>query len=316
MRATARPDPIFRDFGVPAMIVSASHRTDIPAFYGAWFHERLEAGFARAANPFGGKPYTVALGPAAVDGFVFWTRNARPFLSVLAEVRRRGFPFVIQHTLTAYPRGLDRFVPEAGRILPVLERIAGEYGPDALVWRYDPVVLSGATPAGFHRENFARLARALEGRVDEVVFSFVHPYAKTRRNLAAAGRRSGFTWRDPPDDEKRSLLGELAAAAAAFGMRPTLCAQPHLAAASLSPARCVDAGRLSRVAAEMGHAAVEAPEHGNREGCACHRSRDIGAYETCPHGCAYCYAVASTARAARNYRAHRAVAPSLAPTQA
>lgn len=298
------------------MIVSASHRTDIPAFYGAWFRRRLDAGFAQAANPFGGKPSTVPLGPADVDGFVFWTRNAGPFLPILAEVHRRGFPFVVQHTLTGYPRGLDRFVPAAARILPVLERIAGEYGADALVWRYDPVVLSDATPAAFHRENFARLAGALAGTVNEVVFSFVHPYAKTRRNLAEAGKRAGFAWRDPPDGEKRDLLAELGRTAESFGMRPMVCAQPGLLGASLSPARCVDAGRLSRVAAGLGQAAVRAPEQGNREGCACHRSRDIGAYETCPHGCAYCYAVASTARAARNYRAHRVGAVSLTRTQA
>ena len=33
------------------MILSASRRTDIPAFYGEWFVNRLEEGFALVRNP-------------------------------------------------------------------------------------------------------------------------------------------------------------------------------------------------------------------------------------------------------------------------
>ena len=34
------------------MIVSASRRTDIPAFHAEWFMERVRAGFADVPNPF------------------------------------------------------------------------------------------------------------------------------------------------------------------------------------------------------------------------------------------------------------------------
>ncbi|MCY4500388.1 MAG: DUF1848 family protein, partial [Alphaproteobacteria bacterium] len=42
----------------------------------------------------------------------------------------------------------------------------------------------------------------------------------------------------------------------------------------------------------------------NRPGCACAASRDIGAYDTCPHGCLYCYANASPKAARRRFKAH------------
>src|SRR5438874_1658978 len=113
------------------MIVSASHRTDIPAFYGDWFRSRLAAGFCEVASPFGGQTYRVALEPAAVDGFVFWTRNVAPFLPILAEIRPR-YPFVVQHTLTGYSRELDQFVPAPERTLPALRAVAAAHGPDAL----------------------------------------------------------------------------------------------------------------------------------------------------------------------------------------
>ena len=290
-------------------IVSASHRTDIPAFYGEWFRARLRAGFARVANPFGGAEYSVALAPEAVAGFVFWTRNVAPFLDVLDEVRSHGTPFVVQHTVTGYPRILDRFVPAASRTIPVLVRLAERFGPEVVVWRYDPVVLTEATPMEFHLANLARIGRQLAGVTNEVVLSFVHPYAKTRAHMA----RLDCNWSDPDDDEKRGFIRELARCAAELGFRPTVCAQPALLDGAATAARCVDARRLERVAAGWGSPrAIAVPVAGNRPGCECHQSRDIGAYETCPHGCVYCYAVGSHERATAYYRAHDATADRLA----
>ena len=110
------------------MIVSASYRTDIPAFYGAWFRHRLEAGHAMVANPYGGRPYRVELSPEAVDGFVFWTRNVAPFLPQLARLRGLGPPFVVHYTVLDYPTLLDRSVPPAADQIRLMHRLAAEYG--------------------------------------------------------------------------------------------------------------------------------------------------------------------------------------------
>ena len=112
--------------------------------------------------------------------------------------------------------------------------------------------------------------------------------------MAAAMRAHGFAWQaDPPAEERRRLALDLAAIAADHGLRLTLCTQPALTGSGLPAARCVDADRLARVAGRP----IAAPAKGNRPGCHCHRSRDIGAYDTCAQGCAYCYAVASRPRA-------------------
>jgi len=37
------------------MIISASYKTDIPAFYGEWFMNRLDAGYCDMVNPYGGQ---------------------------------------------------------------------------------------------------------------------------------------------------------------------------------------------------------------------------------------------------------------------
>lgn len=281
------------------MIISASYRTDIPAFYARWLLRRLEAGFCRVASPYGGRPYEVSLAPEAVDGFVLWTRNLQPLLPDLDAVRRVA-PFTVQFTLTGYPRSLETSVINKAEAVRQLLEVRRRFGKRVAVWRYDPIIFTAELDATAHLAAFAALARSLRGAVDEVVLSVMHPYRKTRRNLDRAGGRQALAWRDPPADEKRELLQSLAAIARQEGMAPNLCSQPELLTPGLGEARCIDAIRLADVA----QSPVVARESGNRPGCRCALSRDIGAYDTCPHGCVYCYAVASRDRAVTNFRRH------------
>jgi hypothetical protein len=283
------------------MIVSASYRTDIPAFYPDWFLNRLRAGWCRTVNPYGGPATRIDLSPAALDGLVFWTRNLGRFDPALEAVSGLGLPFVVQFTLTGAPRALERSGIDPGRAIDQIRAVAARWGPRAVVWRYDPIAATSLTPPDWHRQNFAALAAALAGTVDEVVVSWLQPYRKTARNLDLAARSHGFTWNDPPEPEKRALLAELAELAAARGMALTLCTQPGLAGIpGTRAARCIDARRLSELAGRP----LAARTKGNRPGCECAESRDIGAYESCPHGCCYCYAVANPAAARHRFQAH------------
>lgn len=282
------------------MIVSASYKTDIPAFYGAWFMNRLKAGYCRMVNPYGRQIHTIALSREAVDGFVFWTRNIAPFRNALGEVADRGYPFAVQYTITGYPRALEPSVIDWHRAAEHMHQLSREFGPYAAVWRYDPIVMSSMTPPEWHVENFAQIARALEGASDEVVISFAHSYVKTRRNMDAAAQDHGFSWEDPDVSWKRDMSARLAAIAGGCGMKLTLCAQPEFLSGDAGESRCIDAARLSRVA---GHP-IPAKQKGNRPGCACFESRDIGDYDSCPHGCVYCYAVRSRALAHTRFAAH------------
>ena len=290
------------------VIVSASYRTDIPAFYAGWLLRRLRAGYCRVANPYGGGTYEVALSPEAVDGFVFWTRNMRPLMADLDRVRQVA-PFVVQFTLTGYPRNLETSVIPVAEAVAQLHELRRRFGPRAAVWRYDPVVFAAGMDAEAHAAGFAGLARALAGTVDEVVLSAMTPYRKSRRNLDRAARQHGFAWHDPPAEEKQALLVRLAAIAAEHGMAPTLCSQPELLVPGIGEARCIDAERLS----DLVQRPIAARESGNRPGCRCAVSRDIGAYDTCPHGCVYCYAVADRDRAVGNFRTHDPEADCLMP---
>ncbi len=289
------------------MIVSASYKTDIPALYGRWFRARLAAGSCRMRNPYGGQVYDLPLTPGSVDGFVFWTRNAVPFSDALDEVAARGFPFTVQYSITGYGRRLEPSVPRTEAMIEAVRALARRWGPRAVVWRYDPVLISSDTPVSFHAGNFAAIARALGGASDEVVVSFAHVYRKTARNLDAL--KDGFSWIDPLLADKTDLVARLAVLAGDYGLRLTVCSQADIVAVAHGPARCIDADRLSDVAGR----AITAPVKGNRPGCLCHAARDIGDYDTCPHGCAYCYAVSNRARGRAGHARHDPTAAALVP---
>lgn len=283
------------------MIISASYKTDIPTFYSRWFLNRLRAGYCKMVNPYNRlQVSTISLRPEDVDGFVFWTKNLGPFMDALSEVQRLGFPFVVQHTINGYPRALESRVVDAARSVSYMKRLRDQFGPRVGVWRYDTILLTTLTDPDFHRRNFEHLARELEGVTDEVVVSFAQVYKKTRTNTDAAAKAHGFSWWDPEDQTKRAMLGDLRAIAAARGMTLTVCSQPGLVVEGTAEARCVDARRISEVSGRF----IDAPLKGGRKECGCFYSRDIGDYDTCPHGCVYCYAVQTQSLAADRYQKH------------
>ncbi len=293
------------------MIISASSRTDLPAFYGDWFRRRLDAGYCLSVNAFSGRVYRLGLRREEVDGFVFWTKNLGPFLPTLGLLRERGFPFVIHYTINDYPRTLEPSIPSAAEAVAHLRFVARTYGARVGVWRYDPILITDATDFRFHRENFARLASSLAGLVDEVAVAYASfAYRKTRANLARAARREGFQWEDPDPERKRDFLVGLASLAADQGMTLRLCSQPEYLSPGIQEAVCIDARRLGEVA----NRPVVGCKPGHRgTDCACDYSRDLGAYDTCLHGCAYCYAVCDVHAARRRYRQHDPSAEWLCP---
>ncbi|MCC6390315.1 MAG: DUF1848 domain-containing protein [Bryobacterales bacterium] len=282
------------------MIISASYKTDIPAFYGPWFLNRLRAGYCKMVNPYGRQVYRISLKPADVDGIVFWTKNIGPFLRYLPEIRGMGFPFTVQHTINGYPRALEASVVHSRKAIENAAIVCNQFGSRSVVWRYDTILLSSLTPAGFHVDNFASLAEALRGITDEVVISFAQIYKKTRRNLDAAAGAAGFLWTDPPPEDKKRLAAQFVPIARANGIALTVCSQRAFLVDGAAEARCVDARRMADVAGRP----LAAKLKGNRIECGCFESRDIGDYDTCPHGCVYCYAVQTRSLALERYRRH------------
>lgn len=263
----------------PPLIVSASRRTDIPAFHMEWMLSRLRAGFADVANPRNPKQVRrVELSRESVGCLVFWSKNPAPLLARIGELEAFGIPFGVLFTLNAYGTDLEPGVPPLEERLATCLALSRRIGPEKLVWRYDPIAISEQYDAAFHRSRFTELSVHLAGTVNRCIVSFLDFYARTIRNTAGLGLR------DPSGTEKNTLAHELEAIGRNSGLRLESCAEAGL---PLPPAACINAHWIREI---CGRELETRKDPGQRPLCNCVRSIDIGANNTCPHLCRYCYA--------------------------
>ncbi|NLO35293.1 MAG: DUF1848 domain-containing protein [Clostridiaceae bacterium] len=265
------------------MIVSASRRTDIPAFFADWFLQQLAAGTVTVRNPMNpAQQRQVDLTRAAVDAFVFWSKNPRPFFAALDRLDAAGYPYYFQFTLNAYPALLEPRVPALADRLDTFRQLAARIGADRMVWRYDPIVLGGELTWDWHVRQFAALCGQLADLTGACVFSFYTPYRKTVRQMARIGALQ------PDDDGKRDLIARLAPVARQAGIGlEACCSFVDWQDLPVRPAACIDPERLLRIAERP---LSLKPDRSQRPGCRCVQAVDIGQYRTCRHGCRYCYA--------------------------
>lgn len=264
------------------MIISASRRTDIPAYFSDWFFNRLSAGFVLVRNPMNPRQISrVALTPDVVDGFVFWTKNPAPMLDRLSLLQ--DYPFYFQLTLTAYGRDVEAGLPGKGEALvPTFVRLAEAIGPERVIWRYDPIFLSETYTADYHLRWFGQLARRLSPCTRRCTISFIDFYRGTERQMA------DLNLLPFPAQAQAELARRLAEIAHGYGLAIDTCAEAmDLSAYGIGHAHCIDGALLSRLG---GVPLAVSPDKNQRPACGCAESIDIGAYNTCRNGCRYCYA--------------------------
>jgi hypothetical protein len=224
---------------------------------------------------------------------VFWTRNPHPLekhLDRLDALYQRAYYF--HFTINGMPKTLETNNPPLEFAIATFFRFAERY-PGQVFWRYDPLVLSDLTPPSYHLEKFGQLAERLRGATKRCYFSFVNWYLKVQRNFAKATVEHGVHFRDAALAERLDLVRRLAPIAAANEMTLYSCCQDALCEArpggvdGVAKSRCVDIETIREIAPERYRRLRAAP---TREDCGCYESRDIGYYDSCPHGCIYCYA--------------------------
>lgn len=282
-------------------VISASRRTDIPAFYSKWFLNRIRAGFCHWINPFNSQQVLeVSLRPEDCLALVFWTRNPRPLLGHLDALQDHRYYF--HFTINGYPREIESNSPTLDDAVASFRDLSAAVGSDRVFWRYDPIVLSeGLAPVCHHLDRFEYLARQLTGLTRRCYFSFVDRYGKTERNLARVERVTGARFREPSSEERLELVGRMREVASEYGIQLYSCCGDDLLKAGVHKASCIDLGLIQTLCARQSLKLKKAP---TRTDCGCVEAVDIGAYDSCAFGCTYCYATNSRDVALRRMRAH------------
>lgn len=291
------------------MIISASRRSDIPAFYAAWFMNRVRAGYCTVPNPFNGAQVSrVSLKPADVDVVVFWTRNSAPLAGYLPELDERGFRYYFLYTLMANPGLLEPKAAPLESAIKTFTVLSEQIGPEKVIWRYDPVVLSTQTGVDFHLEKFSAIASALKGRTKRVIISLVDVYKSIKGRMDEL-EKNGLRLLNVDDGMIEKLIRPFVEIAERNNMEIVSCAEkPDFGRFGVKPGKCIDDGLINRV---FGLSISGRKDPSQREACGCVASRDIGMYDTCPLNCVYCYATRSIAAVEVNRAKHDAMLPSL-----
>ena len=224
------------------MIISASRRTDIPAFYALWFLNRLGEGHVLVPNPFDPRSVSrVSLRPDTVDCIVFWTKNPAPMLPRLGELN--GFKYYFQFTLNPYGKDIERNLPSIEERIEIFRKLSETIGKERVVWRYDPILINETYDTRFHREAFARLARKLSNHTERCMLGFIDRY----RHIRPALDRQDI--RPPERGEIESMAASFRCAVADSPIRLETCTvKIDLSHAGIPGGPCIDKDLIERIA--------------------------------------------------------------------
>ena len=282
----------------PKIVISASRRTDIPAFYMPWFMEQISRGFFEVANPYNQRVSVVPATVNKVHTIVFWSKNFRPFIDMGygRKLLKLGYHLFFNFTINSDCPDLEPNVPPLNERFSQLEHLCQHYGSDAVNWRFDPICFY-RTERGVLQDNlsdFSLIAdKAAKCKISRCITSFMDHYPKIRRRLSS---RPGFEFVDPSLAEKVNIILDMEKQLAALNIRLCACCEKDLIQAlpgtsSITHSSCIPndllmelySGRLS-LKKDTGQRA--------KAGCGCKVSVDIGSYrqQPCYHNCLFCYA--------------------------
>lgn len=282
----------------PYMVLSASRRTDIPAFFMPWFMEGIARGEFEVMNPYNRRVVRVAATAPPVHTVVFWSKNFGPFLE--GDYGRRlqnlGYHLYFQFTINSENRVLEPNLPGLDQRLQQLQRLCNQFGPRAVNWRFDPICFyrSKGESLRSNLDDAHRIAAAaFAAGIRRCTTSVMDPYAKIGRRTASL---RGFAFVDPPGEDKIRALLELERRLGAHQIRLFTCCERELLTA-LPAHSSVRAGSCipSELFMELYGGTLSVKRDGGQRakaGCSCRVSVDIGSYDgqRCGHGCRYCYA--------------------------
>lgn len=273
------------------MILFASGRTDIPAFYSNWFINRVKAGFVDVRNPFNQKLVS-RIYFSDVDLIMFCSKNPLPMINKLDILK---VPVLFHVTITPYSKDVEPNIPDKRLIIDGVKKLSLVLGIDNVVVRYDPIFLSDKYNVDYHIKAFDKLCKNLNGYVNKIIVSFMDEYKNVRSNKNILKYRA-FT----REDYKK--IGEaFSKSAHDNGMSVQTCFEDE----DLTQYGFVKGECLSHeLAYILTGKKFKSSNVRKEKKCECVQMVDIGDYNSCMHMCKYCYANYDEKAVSSNFERH------------
>lgn len=284
------------------MIISASRRTDIPAFFSDWFFNRIKEGYVLVPNPFNSKMISrISLQPHLIDCIVFWTKNPAPMLGRLDELS--NYKYYFQYTLNPYGHDIENNLPSLEKRIETFKQLSEKIGKEKVIWRYDPILTNEKYDTAFHKKAFAEIAAQLKNHTETCMLGFIDHYPHIRTvarkfNIAPLTR-----------EEIEDMAASFIRTTAGTPIRLDTCTvKVDLSGLGIPSGMCIDKNLVERIA---GYPITARKDKNQRDVCRCVESIDIGTYDTCLNGCIYCYAIKTKNNLRINLRKHHKNSPML-----
>ena len=273
------------------MILFASGRTDIPAFYSNWFINRVKAGFVDVRNPFNQKLVS-RIYFSDVDLIMFCSKNPLPMINKLDILK---VPVLFHVTITPYSKDVEPNIPDKRLIIEGVKKLSLVLGIDNVVLRYDPIFLSDKYNVDYHIRAFDKLCKNLNGYVNKIIVSFMDEYKNVRSNKNILKYRT-FT----REDYKK--IGEaFSKSAMDNGMSVQTCFEDEdLTEYGFVKGECLSHELAYILTGKM----FKSSNVRKEKKCECVQMVDIGDYNSCMHMCKYCYANYDEKAVSSNFERH------------
>jgi hypothetical protein len=276
-------------------IISCSRRTDIPAFLMDWVLEKIQIGYVDVVNPFNRKQVSrISLKSKDVKCWVWWSKNFANWITkyevhpqVFKSYKGHYFQFTI-NSPSELEQNLKISLEER---FSQLDWLINEFSSNAISFRFDPIILYKNKAEKKIKSNLDKFEYIIENvsalGLKEMTFSFATIYAKVNNRLV----KRGYIPVDPTLNKKKVILNKLLGICDKYEIEMRACCQPDLIETmGIKQAHCIDSNKIERV---IGEKIKKLKDTGQRKGCGCFKSKDIGGYFgifRCRHNCAYCYA--------------------------
>jgi len=279
-------------------VISASRRTDIPAFYMEWFMEQIKNGFFELRNPYNGKKSTVEATVETVHTIVFWSKNFGPLIKHGFGQRLvdEGYNLFFNFTINPVSSLLEPMVPPLEERLDQLDYLCKQFDKRCINWRFDPICFytSAKKDLQSNLDGLGVIAkRAASAGIRRCITSFMDHYRKVHKRAASI---PGFSFSDPPLGKKQKILLEMEKKLSSLGIMLQTCCEKKLLETMPEQSRVTNSSCIPNdllVEIYGGHLSMK-KDTGQRitAGCGCRVSVDIGSYRLhpCYHNCLFCYA--------------------------
>ena len=282
------------------MILNTGLRTDIPGFFSEWFYNRIDDGFVYVRNPYAkNQIYSYKLDPELIDCIIFCTKNPKPMFENLEKIDKFNQYWHI--TITPYEKEIEPNVPPMNDVLESFKYLSKKLGKENVTLRYDPIFINEKYTLEKHIESFEYIINSLSGYTTEAIISFIDLYEKTKRNFPQA--------REVTKDERLKIGKEFARIGNENNIRIKTCVEgTELDKFGIDSSGCMTKEVIERAINKN----LNIPKQKARNGeCYCLLNNDIGEYNTCGHGCLYCYANSNKRLVKRNLKLHDPKSPIL-----